>query len=138
MQFLKALCTAQAATIVDFVLTVLLSSVCGVYYVLATTIGAICGGVTNCVMNYRWVFPGSNRKKYSIAFRYFIVWSTSILLNVTGTYLLTEALRDQPFTHQILGVHNDQVYIFSKILVAVVVAVFWNYQMQRVFVYRKK
>lgn len=138
MRLLKALATAQAATIVDFVLTVLLSSFLGVYYVVATTIGAVSGGITNCIMNYRWVFPGSDRSKYGIAWRYFVVWLTSILLNVSGTYLLTEMLKGNATLLSVMGKYSDQVYIISKIIVAVLVAICWNYQMQRVFVYRKK
>ena len=62
MQFIKAFFTAQIASIVDFVSTVLLSSVLGVYYVVATTIGAVLGGVVNCCMNYTWVFPMSDSR----------------------------------------------------------------------------
>lgn len=138
MRLIKALCTAQAATIVDFVLTVLLSSGLGIYYVVATTIGAVSGGVTNCIMNYRWVFPGSNRKKYSIAWRYFLVWITSILLNVSGTYLLTEALNGNECMLSVMGKYSSQTYIISKVIVAVLVAICWNYQMQRIFVYRNQ
>lgn len=136
MRFLKALCTAQFASIVDFVVTVLLSSVFGVYYVAATALGAVAGGVSNCIFNYRWVFPGSGSRKRYIALRYFVVWGISILLNTYGTYLLTETMRDNPCVTALLGSHSDQIYILSKLIVAVLVAVGWNYQMQRLFVYR--
>lgn len=137
MRILKAFLTAQLATVVDFVVTVLLSSVLGVYYVAATCIGAITGGITNCVMNYHWVFPGSNRGKLSIAYRYLLVWGGSIVLNTYGTYLLTEWLVRTPLAVRLLGVHADQLYILSKIIVAVCVAVLWNYQLQRLFVYKR-
>lgn len=137
MRFLKALCTAQFASIVDFVVTVLLSSVFGVYYVAATALGAIAGGVSNCIFNYRWVFPASGSPKRNIALKYFLVWAISILLNTYGTYLLTEALRGRTWVVAVLGTHSDQVYIASKLIVAVLVAVCWNYQMQRLFVYRR-
>ncbi len=136
MRILKALCTAQAASVIDFVVTVLLSSVMGVYYVVATSVGAVTGGVANCIFNYHWVFPGSGVSKWHIAIKYFLVWVVSILLNVEGTYLLTEWLRDSQLVTSLLGAHANQVYIFSKIVVALVVALAWNYQMQRLFVYR--
>lgn len=138
MRLLKALCTAQLATVVDFVLTVLLASVAGIYYVVATSVGAVAGGVTNCMMNYRWVFPGSNRSKWQIAARYFLVWSTSIALNVLGTYLLTENLRGRSWVLSLMGMHTDYLYVLSKVLVAVLVALLWNYQMQRHYVYSPK
>ncbi len=137
MRFLKALCTAQFASIVDFVVTVLLSSVMGVYYVVATALGAIVGGVSNCIFNYRWVFPSSGSRKRYIALKYFIVWGISILLNTYGTYLLTETMRENSCVVALLGSHSDQIYIASKLIVAVLVAVCWNYQMQRLFVYRR-
>lgn len=136
MRILKALFTAQVASVVDFVVTVLLSSFLGVYYVIATSVGAVTGGVVNCILNYRWVFPGSGASKWHIAIKYFLVWGVSILLNTYGTYLLTEMLRDKAWVNSLLGAHSDQIYIFSKIVVAVIVAIGWNYQMQRLFVYR--
>lgn len=137
MQLLKALCSAQFATIVDFAVTVLLSSFLGVYYVIATTIGAVTGGVTNCMTNYRWVFPGSNRKKVDLAVRYTLVWCVSMGLNVLGTYALTEMLRNSSFVQTVFLNHTDQVYIIAKLVVAIAVAVTWNYQMQKMFVYSK-
>lgn len=136
MRILKALCTAQAASVIDFVVTVLLSSVMGVYYVVATSVGAVTGGVVNCILNYHWVFPGSGARKLHIAIKYFLVWGVSILLNTFGTYLLTEWLRGSKLAVGLLGTHADQVYIFSKIVVAIIVALAWNYQMQRSFVYK--
>lgn len=136
MRFLKALLTSQVANVADFTVTVLLSSVFGVYYVLATAIGAICGGITNCILNYHWVFPGTDSKKRYVAMKYFAVWCVSLFLNTFGTYIVTEALRDRSLVVSLLGAHNDQVYICSKVIVAILVALCWNYQMQRVFVYR--
>lgn len=136
MRILKAFVTAQIASLVDFCITVLLSSFLGVYYVVATALGAFSGGVVNCICNYRWVFPDSDSRKRYIALKFFLVWLGSILLNTGGTYWLTELLKGREWVISILGSHNDQVYIASKVIVAVLVAVCWNYQMQRLFVYR--
>ncbi|MCQ2223367.1 MAG: GtrA family protein [Bacteroidaceae bacterium] len=136
MRIFKAFLTAQVASVVDFVVTVFLSSLLGVYYVIATAIGAFMGGVTNCILNYRWVFPVTSSKKLHIALKYLLVWGMSILLNTYGTYLLTEFLRDSDCVVTLLGTHADQVYIVSKVVVAILVAIGWNYQMQRLFVYR--
>lgn len=136
MRILKAFLTAQVASVVHFLVTVVLSSLLGVYYVVATAIGAFGGGVTNCVLNYRWVFPMTDAKKRYIALKYLLVWAISIALNTWGTYFLTELLREQDWVKGVLGEHNDQVYILSKVVVAILVALCWNYQMQRVFVYR--
>ena len=125
LTFCKAQCSAWFATAVDFGITLLLAHVFGVYYVYATFTGAVSGGVTNCTINYRWVFHAFGMRKMNVALRYIIVWVGSILLNTYGTYLFTSKL----------AVPN---FIISKIIVAVLVAVLWNYQMQYHFVFPKK
>ena len=51
--FLRAQLSAQFATLADFVLTYVCFQWLGIYYVLATSIGAIWGGITNCIINYK-------------------------------------------------------------------------------------
>lgn len=126
MKFCKAQCSAWVASAVDFGLTILLADICGLWYAYATFIGAVSGGITNCSINYRWVFHAFGMKKKHVAMRYAMVWCGSIILNTGGTCLLTEL--------------SKQNYLISKVLVAVLVAVFWNYELQNHFVFhaRKK
>ncbi|MBR6946066.1 MAG: GtrA family protein [Prevotella sp.] len=120
--FCKAQLSAQVATVVDFTVTAFLTEVFGIWYLIATFIGALSGGIVNCVVNYHWVFQAQTLKKRFVAIKYLMVWGGSILLNTGGTYLLTE-----------LSSHH---YLISKVIVAVLVGFFWNYQLQRLFVYR--
>lgn len=136
MTILKAFASAQFCTLIDFVVTVVLSSVLGVYYVVATALGAVSGGVSNCIVNYRWVFPHTDSKKYFVALKYLMVWLMSILLNTYGTYLLTEGVRDASWVTSLLGSYSDQIYIASKMAISLLVSLAWNYPMQRYFVYR--
>lgn len=136
MRILKALFTSSLASLLDFGLTVLLSSLFGMYYVMATALGAVAGGIANCVLNYRWVFPDCESRKVLVAVKYAFMWVVSIGLNTLGTYLMTEWLRGEHWAHVLLHTHSDQLYIVSKIIVAILVATAWNYQMQRYFVYR--
>lgn len=119
--FGKAQFSAWIASIVDFGITIICAHALGVWYAYATFIGAVSGGITNCTINYRWVFHTFSRKKKDIAIRYTIVWAGSILLNTYGTYLLTE--------------RSTLNFIISKIIVSVIVAILWNYQMQYRFVF---
>ena len=107
--FLRAQLSAQMATIADFLVTILLVRLFDVYYVYATLAGAIYGGIINCIINYKWTFK-SKGKKTHVAVKFIIVWVCSIWLNTWG--------------------------IIPKVVVAVIVALFWNYNMQRFFVYR--
>lgn len=135
MGLIKALLSAQFATLVDFLLTMILTSILGVYYVLASFMGSVTGGIVNCCVNYRWVFPESGVRKRYIALKYLLVWFTSIVLNTAGTYVCTEWLRDQSLMQSLMGEYISQVYIAGKVIVAVLVAVCWNYTMQRYFVF---
>ena len=120
--FVKAQLSAQVATLVDFLVSLLLAEVLGMYYVVASFLGALIGGLVNCGVNYRWVFNAEGLKKKYVVLKYFAVWTGSILLNTLGTYSLTEL--------------SGQYFLIAKALVAVCAAVLWNYQLQRLFVYR--
>lgn len=122
IMFGKAQCSAWIASAVDFGMTLVLTSVVGLWYGNSTLIGAICGGLTNCAINYRWVFRTFGMKKKYVALRYAFVWIGSIALNTVGTWQLTE----------ISGVN----YMVAKTIVAAFVAVFWNYHLQRTFVFK--
>jgi len=120
--FFKAQLTAQIATLADFSLSLLLAEWAGLYYVTSSFLGALSGGMVNCAMNYRWVFKPEGLKKKSVASKYLLVWCGSIVLNTLGTYALTEL--------------SGEYFIYSKTVAAITVAVLWNYQLQRFFVYR--
>lgn len=122
LTFGKAQFSAWFASAIDFLLTILLAKVCGLWYAYATFIGSLAGGIVNCIINYKWVFHANGAKKSSVAIKYFIVWTGSILLNTLGTYFLTE----------LSGID----FIFVKAAVSFVVAVIWNYQLQRIFVFK--
>lgn len=120
--FVKAQGSALIGTGVDFLLTILLVRIFDMFYLNATMLGAFFGGVTNCIINYKYVFEDEHQKKVFVAFKYFLVWVGSILLNSYGTYALTE-----------LSHFN---FLYPKIIISCIVAVFWNYQLQRYFVYK--
>ena len=122
--FSKASLSALAATAADFLVTAALAQGLGLYYVHATWIGAVTGGVLNCIINYRWVFRAEGCSKIMVAIRYFLVWAASILLNTAGTWALTE--------------FAAPAFLVNKVITSVVVAVCWNYPLQRHFVYREK
>ncbi len=137
-QFVKAQTTAIVATGVDFLLTLAVFTLLPLQYLTATLIGAIGGGVVNCVVNYRWTFCVQGLSKYSVAWRYIVVWVISILFNIWGTYYLTELLRHTAFLWRGLAWLGEYRFMTAKALTAVWVAVFWNYNMQARFVYRAR
>lgn len=134
--FFKAQVSAQFASIVDFLVTILLVKLFGIFYLYATFSGSVTGGIVNCAINYKWVFHSKECKKLHVALKYFAVWGCSILLNTWGTFVLTEWLTTLQWVNKLLGYYVDNVFIITKIFMAILVAFLWNYQMQRVFVYR--
>jgi putative flippase GtrA len=64
--FGKAEVTASMGSAVDFGLAFMLSDIIGLYYGLANALGVMAGGITNCCLNYRYVFGDSNRRKRSV------------------------------------------------------------------------
>ena len=104
-------------------------------YILATIVGQIIGGAINCIINYRWTFKAFEMKKKHIVFKFIAVWIGSLILNTIGTYFLTELLLHTAGTRQIFP-HNDDIFIFTKLFIAVLVGFVWNYNMHRRFVYK--
>lgn len=134
--FIKAQLSAQFASFIDFLITIFLAKFFGIFYLYATFIGSVVGGIFNCTINYGWVFHAEDVKKIHVAVKYLFVWGGSVLLNTWGTFALTEWLTDMEWINGLLGYYVDDVFILAKIIVAVLVAFFWNYHLQRVFVYR--
>lgn len=145
--FLRAQVSSQVSSITDFGVTILLASVFGgvmktlfgeeYYYGYATAIGAICGGIVNCTINYKWTFKAQGGNVGFVVIKYILVWIGSILLNTYGTVLLTELIKSIEYVNSALGDHTDKVFIVCKIIVSLLVGFIWNFNMQRLFVYKQ-
>jgi putative flippase GtrA len=134
--FLRAQFSSQASSVVDFLITILIVRCISIYYVYASLIGSVCGGIFNCIVNYRWTFRASDCKMKYVILKYATVWVGSILLNTYGTYAFTEALRSIPWVRDVLSHYFADFFLVPKIIVSILVGFFWNYELQRVFVYR--
>ncbi|ADQ80551.1 GtrA family protein [Paludibacter propionicigenes WB4] len=123
-KFFKAQVASLTATLVDFSITYILTSFVGFSYILSSGIGVVCGGVVNFTLGRYWVFSAENEKKADQIPRYMLVWLSSMLLNMGGIIFFTE----------IVGLY----YLISKIATAVIVGVFFNYYLQKTFVFKTK
>ena len=131
--FLRAQLSAQFATLADFILTYVCFEWLGIYYVLATSIGAITGGIINCVINYKWAFATKDCQFKWVFFKYILVWIGSFILNVGGVYLLVEFMQNN--TH--LWERASGFYlIIAKVIASIIVSVGWNYVLHRYFVFQ--
>lgn len=119
----KAELSASIASIADFGLAIGLFYAQLLHYDAANIIGVVCGGITNGCINYRFVFKPSNRSKTTIAWRYTLVWLGSMLLNAGGTNAITSLL-------------GPSYFIIVKSVIAFIVALAFNYPLQRYFVFK--
>ena len=134
--FLRAQMSSQLASATDFLVTIVLANVFNLFYVYATFIGSICGGITNCIVNYRWTFKSMSVKKRYVAIRYVMVWGGSIFLNTAGIFLMTELLKKIPLLMKVPDFFYENIFIISKVVVSLLVGFVWNYNMHRLFVFK--
>ena len=121
MKFIRAQISALIASGTDFSVTFILASILGCWYLLASIVGTVSGGLLSFSLNRRWVFKQTEQERKRQFMRFVLIWSASLLLNTAGVYLLTE----------VFGIY----YIVSKLITAVMVGVFFNYYFQNVFVF---
>ena len=133
--FLRAQLSAQMATIADFLVTILLVRLFDVYYVYATLAELSMEESLIALSTINGPFK-SKGKKTHVAVKFILVWVCSVWLNTWGTYALTESLAKIPWVRNTLSLYFGDFFIIPKVVVAIIVALFWNYNMQRFFVYR--
>lgn len=120
--FIKAQAASLTATAVDFALTIVLKEFLAVGYLLASILGTISGGGVNFLMNRSWVFKAKDGRIHFQAAKYILVWLGNLVLVSGGVLVLTR-----------YGCIN---YIVSKVTTSLLVGVFYNYVLQKRFVFK--
>jgi putative flippase GtrA len=119
--FIKANIASLVASFCDYLVTIIAVHFFKMNVVLAGVTGTVCGGIINFLMGRHWVFIAHKPGVLSQAKRYFIVWIGNLLLNTLGMFLFTKA-----------GVN----YIIAKVVTSLSVAVFYNYPLQKRYVFK--
>ncbi len=122
ISFLRYNVAAIIATAVDFVMLIALTEIFQLWYFLSAIIGAIAGGIVAFMFSRNWVFKKRDGKITTQALKYILVWGTSIFLNTYGLYLFVEYL--------------DFHYIVSKVIVAIIVGIGFNFFMHKYFIFK--
>ena len=122
-EFFRSQIAAFLGTAVDYLLVLGLTELAGLWYVFSNVVGASCGAITNFLLGKYWAFESKDGKMMYEAFSYTMVSLGSLILNTAGLYFLTE--------------YTPLNYIVSKVIVGVLIGVFYNYLLQKHFVFRK-
>ena len=115
--FIKVQATSLLASSVDFLTTIVCVSLWHGWYLSASLVGAVCGGLTNFIVARKWTFAATNQPIGPQFGRFFLVWLGNAGLNTSGLFLAT----------QVLGVP----YLVAKTTVSIVVGVSYNYFFQK-------
>jgi putative flippase GtrA len=122
-RLVKAQAASLAGTVVDFLVTIGCVELLHSWYLVATVLGNVAGGITNFTLGRYLVFEAAEQQAPAQGVRYLLVWLGSMLLNATGVYLCTQVL------------HVN--YVLSKIVVSLLVGIGFNYFLQVHFVFKK-
>lgn len=133
--FLRSIVASQAASWVDLISAFVLFSWVGLTPFLSTAIGALMGGIINCIINYKFTFHADGCPWKAVAVKYGMVWVGSLLLNSFGTQIVYYALYRWQWLAS-LGFNDEGCFAVARLSVSLAVSWFWNFLLQRYFVYR--
>src|SRR3954451_5596520 len=122
--FSRSLLTSLLTTALDFGTLIGLTELAGVNYVLATWIGTIVGALANFTINKAWAFRARDMPAVPAVARFLGVQAGSSGLHTAGVWILTRFGR--------------LPYPVSKLVIAAVVYLTWNYPLNRWFVFRQR
>ncbi|MDR2358556.1 MAG: GtrA family protein [Prevotellaceae bacterium] len=125
--FSKAQLSAFIGGLCDYGIMIFLTEIGGMRYVFSIAVACILGAVVNFSLNRTWSFY-SQSKSYKFSstqqlVRFAVVLASSILLKISGTYLLTS----------FAGID----YKISRIITDIIVSLGYNYVLQRFWVFIK-
>jgi len=120
--FFKYNVVAVLATAVDFSVLIVLTEIAQFWYLISAFLGAVAGGCVGFVLERNWTFMSTTGPISKQAVRYILVSIGSILLNTGGLYLLVEL--------------SELAYIYSKIIVATLVGVGFNFFMHKYYIFK--
>jgi putative flippase GtrA len=122
--FARSVLTSLLTTALDFGTLVGLTELAGVNYVLATWIGTVVGALANFTINKMWAFDAGDMPAMPAMGRFLGVQAGASGLHTAGVWVLTRFAR--------------LPYPVSKLVIAAVVYLSWNYPLNRWFVFGQR
>ena len=120
--FVKSQASSVIATATDFCIYFLLYKGFDIFYGLSSGIGAVFGAVVSFFLGRHWAFKKKDGRLTTQALRYAVTSGSSVFLNTFGMIWVTETFHISPDV--------------SKVIVAILIGVLFNFLMFRYFVYK--
>jgi putative flippase GtrA len=117
----RSILTSLFTTALDFGVLTGSVELLHINYVFATWMGTVVGSLSNFAINKRWAFRGSPLGLRHQLLRFLLVQAGSSGLQTLGVWLLTR--------------FAGLPYLGSKTVIAAMVALSWNYPLNRYFVF---
>lgn len=135
--FLRSAVSSQASGLVDYVVGFVMFFWIFNHHLswLATGIGVVAGGIVNCIICYKFTFRAVDSPWKAVVVKYALVWVGNLILNSWGTDCLYNILKEWPVLEE-MGFKAAGNYATARIVVSLLVSWFWNFILQRNFVYR--
>lgn len=134
--FIRSSMSSQVCAWLDFIVSFVMFAWVGFKPIYSTAIGALTGGVANCIVNYKFTYRAMDVPWKAVIVKFTLIWLGSMLLNSFGTEGLYWVLSSWHFLER-LGFRPDGYFTLARLVVSAIVSIGWNFQMQRCFVYRK-
>ncbi|HOM63575.1 MAG TPA: GtrA family protein [Dysgonamonadaceae bacterium] len=127
LTFSKAQFSALAGGLLDYGTMIFVTEVFHIHYTIGIVIGGILGALVNFFLNKKWTFNSENESYQSSLpkqlLKFTVTALNSIFLKSYGTFILTTVL--------VLD------YKITRIMVDLIVSIFFNYTLQKQWVFKK-
>jgi putative flippase GtrA len=123
MIFLRSNLVSLLTTGLDMATLAILARGLGVNFVLATWLGTVVGSLANFFVNKYWAFEAGGTPAGGQLARFILVQVGSSGLNTGGVWALRK--------------HAGVELFVARLIAAVAVFLFWNYPLNRLFVFRE-
>jgi putative flippase GtrA len=120
--FIRAQLVSLIATGVDFMFSLIFYHLFDIYYVFATSLGSLTGAITSFILGRNWAFLNRHGHIRRQAMRFLLTNAFSLFANTTGVFFFKE--------------NFDISFFTSRLIVAIIVGVFFNFSLNRYFVFR--
>ncbi|WP_412465598.1 GtrA family protein [Pedobacter sp. KLB.chiD] len=119
--FLKAQASSLVASATDFGVTIMAVNLFGWWYLAASIMGTVAGGVVNFYVNRKWVFESESTAIKWQMLKYILVWAGNLIIVTAAVFVLTRFF--------------NLNYVLAKVLSSVLTGISYNYIMQKQFIF---